>query len=259
MRFRGLVAPSMTRRTWWVGLVGVLLVACGGEAPIIPTAISSPSALPAAASPTAIVAVSPTVGSAPVSATTPTPLGVGTQPVMGTVVTATGAPAGTASTAAGGATPTPQAKSADPAQVHVGDGGEGYGFNVWGLDANADFRDKVYSNVQGAGFGWMRQQVSGPRWSRKRATLVRIPPRSSTIRQGATAKNLKVMLLSVSSLLTGSARTVAYPAMLRTFTDYMTFLRQRYKGKVQAYEIWNEQNYALETGGKVNVTPTRRC
>ena len=43
------------------------------------------------------------------------------------------------------------------------------------------------------------------------------------------------------------------PTKIQDFTDFMTFLTQRYKGKVQAYEIWNEENYAVETGGKVNV------
>ncbi len=37
------------------------------------------------------------------------------------------------------------------------------------------------------------------------------------------------------------------------FANFLSFLTDRYKGKVAAYEIWNEQNYAIETGGQVNV------
>ncbi len=36
-------------------------------------------------------------------------------------------------------------------------------------------------------------------------------------------------------------------------TRLMSFLGDRYRGKVAAYEIWNEENYAVETGGNVNV------
>ena len=31
----------------------------------------------------------------------------------------------------------------------------------------------------------------------------------------------------------------------------MKAVAERYKGKVHAYEIWNEQNYAIENGGTV--------
>lgn len=36
-----------------------------------------------------------------------------------------------------------------------------------------------------------------------------------------------------------------------SFADFLTKVAQRYKGKVHAYEIWNEQNYAVENGGNV--------
>jgi len=252
MRFRGLIAAH---RVLWVGLVSVLLVACGGEPPRIPTAPPSPSVPPTAASSTATAGGSPTVSITPVGATsitTLTPPGVG-MPAIGTATTASGTPVSTAQVAGVVITPTPQAKNADPAQAHIGDGGDGYGFNVWGLDANADFRDKVYGNVQGAGFGWMRQQVAWAAMEPKKGNFgTDTTAFLDKFVDGAAAKNLKVMLSVVKSPDWVGANG-GLPTNAQDFTDYMTFLVQRYKGKVQAYEIWNEQNYALETGGKVSV------
>ena len=35
------------------------------------------------------------------------------------------------------------------------------------------------------------------------------------------------------------------------FNNFMGQMAARYKGKVQAYEIWNEENLAHENGGRV--------
>jgi len=40
-------------------------------------------------------------------------------------------------------------------------------------------------------------------------------------------------------------------ANFNRFADFMGQMATRYKGKVHAYEIWNEQNYAVENGGVV--------
>jgi len=159
----------------------------------------------------------------------------------------------TGTSAPGSATPAAQPKNADLAQLHLGDGSEGYGFNVWGLDANGDFRDKVYTGVQDAGFGWVRQQVSWAAMEPKKGNFgTDTTAFLDKFVDGAAAKNLKVMLSVVKSPDWVGANG-GLPPQAQDFADYMTFLTQRYKGKVQAYEIWNEQNYALETGGKVSV------
>jgi hypothetical protein len=40
------------------------------------------------------------------------------------------------------------------------------------------------------------------------------------------------------------------PDQLKDWTDYLTALATRYKGRIQAYEIWNEPNLAREWGGQ---------
>ncbi len=167
--------------------------------------------------------------------------------------TAASASSTSGTSAPGSVTATPRPKSADLAQLHLGDGSDGYGFNVWGLDANDAFRDKVYTGVQAAGFGWVRQQVSWAAMEPKKGNFgTDTTAFLDKFVDGAAAKNLKIMLSVVKSPDWVGAKG-GLPPQAQDFADYMTFLTQRYKGKVQAYEIWNEQNYALETGGKVSV------
>ncbi|MDQ6905520.1 MAG: glycoside hydrolase family 5 protein [Chloroflexota bacterium] len=150
-------------------------------------------------------------------------------------------------------TPTPASPSDPRARLHIGDNGDGYGFNVWGLTDSAAARTNVYANVQGAGFGWVRQQVSWAAMEPQRGNF-----RSATAAQldqfvgGASVKGVKVMLSVVKSPDWIGANG-GLPTRTQDFTDFMGFLTQRYAGRVQAYEIWNEENYAVETGGRVNV------
>jgi len=192
-----------------------------------------------------------TVGSVPT--TDGTPGTAGSAPV-GTAPVGMGSATGTIGTSApGSAAPTPRPKSADLTQLHLGDSGDGYGFNVWGLDPNDAFRDKVNTEVQDAGFGWVRQQVSWAAMEPKKGNFgTDTTAFLDKFVDGAAAKNLKIMLSVVKSPDWVGANG-GLPPQAQDFADYMTFLTQRYKGKVQAYEIWNEQNYALETGGKVSV------
>jgi hypothetical protein len=44
-----------------------------------------------------------------------------------------------------------------------------------------------------------------------------------------------------------------YLASMAQFEQFMAFVSERYRGKVQAWEIWNEQNLSHEWGGRVNV------
>ena len=60
----------------------------------------------------------------------------------------------------GGCTAQPLAQSY--AGVHVGDQGQGYGFNVDAIGLDSGSKETMFGNVTGAQFGWIRQQV---RWS----------------------------------------------------------------------------------------------
>ena len=61
------------------------------------------------------------------------------------------------------------------------------------------------------------------------------------------------MLLSIESSPAWAGTNEGLPNNPKDIGDLLTFMANRYKGKVQAYEVWNEENYAKETGGQVNV------
>ena len=43
---------------------------------------------------------------------------------------------------------------------------------------------------------------------------------------------------------------------VKPLRDFMREIAARYKGRVQAYEIWNEENLSLEWGTFSNAVPT---
>ncbi len=229
-------------RRWFMLLLIGLLVGCGGSS--TPTAPSAPTPTVApTAAPQAIATTTPT--SASTAAPTPAPTNT---------AAATSAPTSASSPAATtAAAKAPAGANGDLTQLHVGDNGEGYGFNVWGLSDSASARTNVYANVQSAGFGWMRQQVSWAAVEPQKGNYgTDTTAQLDQFVSGASTQGLHVLLSIVKSPDWVGAKS-GLPTKTQDFTDFMGFLTQRYKGKVQAYEIWNEENYAVETGGKVNV------
>lgn len=127
-----------------------------------------------------------------------------------------------------------------------------YGMNVWLFQQD---KPRVLGLVKGAGFSWIRQQV---RWDT-------IEPRQGQydwaeldrIVEATAQDNVRVILSVVRSpRWAGINGTTGLPANPATFGTLMQRMAERYKGRVDAYEIWNEQNIERETGGgKVEVKP----
>jgi hypothetical protein len=140
------------------------------------------------------------------------------------------------------------------ANVHVGDQGQGYGFNVDGSGLDANGKDIMFGKVYGAGFGWVRQQV---RWSSYEPAKGQFGndyvANVDAFVNAATSAGVNVMLSPVNSPSWTGAANGGLPPNPQDFADFIGFMANRYKGKIAAYEIWNEQNYAVETGGSVNL------
>jgi polysaccharide biosynthesis protein PslG len=152
---------------------------------------------------------------------------------------------------AGACTSQPLARSY--ANVHVGDQGQGYGFNVDAIGLDSGSKDTMFGKVTDAQFGWVRQQV---RWSSYEPAKGQFGnnyvAQLDALINATAAKGLNIMLSPVSSPdWAGSGGGL--PRNPQDFADFIAFMANRYKGKVQAYEVWNEENYAVETGGQVNV------
>jgi hypothetical protein len=70
----------------------------------------------------------------------------------------------------------------------------------------------------------------------------------------ARANNIRVLasVLKAPHWATGDG-TDGIPANTEPFQAFMTAMASRFSGQIDAYEIWNEQNLAFETGGNVDV------
>jgi polysaccharide biosynthesis protein PslG len=125
----------------------------------------------------------------------------------------------------------------------------GYGFNV---QLYYTEKDRVHTMARDAGFNWVRQQVS---WEDLQGINRYYAWGELDSVVESAQKNSQKLLLSVAkSPKWASPKTNrGMPDNPFDFGNLMYMLARRYKGKVQAYEIWNEQNLRGETGGPVNV------
>jgi hypothetical protein len=103
-----------------------------------------------------------------------------------------------------------------------------------------------------AGFGWLRQQIhwsdqEGPpgryAWGELDAVVNAVH---------AAGLNLLLSVVSAPSFYTAN-RGHGMPKDPQKLGNFVAALIKHYQGKVQAIEIWNEQNLAVENGGHVAV------
>jgi hypothetical protein len=134
-----------------------------------------------------------------------------------------------------------------------------YGFNalLYGQDA-APWQDRgrVLTLSKSAGISWIRQQV---RWTDLQSAPGTV---CSSICWGeldqivddSAAAGVKLLLSVVAapSWATPDGKNgLPSRAHFGDFNNFVGQMAARYKGKVQAYEIWNEENLAHENGGRV--------
>lgn len=170
--------------------------------------------------------------------------------ILGGLLAACGGGGATPTTPAG-ATPTAarQEATAPPRSTtfpmrgpHVG-----YGMNVWLPTAD---KDRTLGLLTGAGFGWARQWIS---WESVEFTQgVYDWKVLDEVVAAATRHNVKLQIVFLRSPQWAGANG-GIPRDKELYAKALTAMAQRYKGRIAAYEIWNEANLAGETGGKVNV------
>lgn len=147
-------------------------------------------------------------------------------------------------------TATPAPKAAAPAAPKVG------GFFGYGIQAHffsQGDHDRIIGAIKGLGFSWVKQQV---RWADMEKEQGQIDwGELDRMVNNCSANGLKIMLSVVTAPRWArpgdSDFSVAGPPA--NPDEYARFIGQvaaRYKGKVQAYEVWNEQNLYYEWGGR---------
>src|SRR5262249_42201911 len=86
------------------------------------------------------------------------------------------------------------------AGLHIGDGGDGYGFNLDSLGLDSASRDKLFSALTDTQFGWIRQQI---RWCSYEPAKGQFGnnyvAQVDTLINAAAAKGVKIMLSPVCS------------------------------------------------------------
>ena len=160
---------------------------------------------------------------------------------------ATPAPTTPAPVAPSPGPPTPDPNDPDAALRRL----DGYGFQAHLYNQDRDF---IVSKTLDAGFNWLKQQVE---WSQ-----------TEPIEKGGYDwRELDKVVAAVSSaglnLMLSVVRAPGWalgdgahgpPADPQDFEDFMQVISTRYRGAVQAYELWNEANLSREWGyGRVNA------
>jgi len=217
--------------------VGIVLLAL--IAPVLVACSSAPTSV-AAALPTAAI-------DAPV-------------PVVGTVVPAGMPPIAnsTAPTPTFLPIPTPLPQPPTPTTQPSGPGGLAFPLKNdrlnFGVAAHLFYteRDTPLAMARDAGFGWVRQQIhwrdqEGPAGNYAWGEL-------DAIVESVNAYGLKLLISIVRSpnFYTANGGD-GMPQDPQSLGNFVAALAEHYRGKVQAIEIWNEQNLAYENGGYVST------
>jgi hypothetical protein len=143
--------------------------------------------------------------------------------------------------------PPPDLTSAQLYGPHVG-----YGFNVFlNGDGTGDaFNQQTLNMVKNAQFSWIRLQVQWSHIEPAQGQYDLLP--LDRIINAANGAGVKI-IASVVKAPGWADSTGGIPADPTAYAATMKMLAARYQGKVQAWEIWNEENLASETGGTVDV------
>lgn len=117
-------------------------------------------------------------------------------------------------------------------------------------------RARVMQLVQNAGFDWVRQQIYW-RDIEDPENGIWAWDEIDQIVEAVNAYDRKLLINVVRSPTFYSA-TNGLPDDPNSFANFMAVLTERYKGRIHAYEIWNEPNLAHETGGTIRPADVGR-
>ncbi len=117
--------------------------------------------------------------------------------------------------------------------------------------------ERVTTLMKNAGFDWVRQQIHWKdiEWKEKDFGWEAL----DQVVAAADAAGLKLMVSIVRSPPFYTANgSDGLPADPVKFGDFVEAMALRYGDKIDAYQIWNEQNLAHETGGEISFDDAGR-
>jgi polysaccharide biosynthesis protein PslG len=110
-------------------------------------------------------------------------------------------------------------------------------------------RDRAFGKIKEAGFGWAKQQI---RWSDYEKSRGNVDWGLLDGVVGSAQANGTQLMFSVVTSPAWSrsdGKVDGPPNDLNDLGNFLAAMAGRYKGRVQAYEVWNEQNFSREWGG----------
>ena len=132
-----------------------------------------------------------------------------------------------------------------------------HGFNTYLIGGNTDgsFNNGAIAKVDEAGFGWVKLQLIWRDFEREPGyyDFTILDPQINAAHYGN--KRIMLSVLKAPEWAQAGGGLPETQGGLDAFYNMMRNVSGRYAGKVQAYEIWNEQNLAGEVGGNVRVEP----
>jgi len=150
-------------------------------------------------------------------------------------------------------TPEPTATSAPVVVAPPPSGGGGFGYGVQAHMLDNGQAGQVMAKINGMGFNWVKQQIE---W-------FRFEPSKGNYQWGgidevvnaANAAGINVLLSVVKApgwaRPAGADMSVAGPpANPQDFADFLGAMAAHFRGRVRAYEVWNEQNLHYEWGNQ---------
>ena len=140
---------------------------------------------------------------------------------------------------------------APPPAVPAGSARAGFGYGIQADLMSDGNHERIFGQIKGIGFNWVKQQIEWFRYNPKPG--VYDWGAIDRLVDGANANGINVLLSVVKA--PGWARPKGDtdqgpPADVNTYAAFVGAMAERYRGRVKAYEIWNEQNLYYEWGGK---------
>lgn len=172
-------------------------------------------------------------------------------------------PAASAPVAGTGSSPPPDSVPGEPAQTPTGGAPLpsglpfAYGIQAHVIDVGTRNRRQILDAVQDLGFTWLKTQIRWEDFERTRGYYQFTSSRTEldALVADAGRRNIQ-LLLSVTATprwareLNDDKFVAGFPKDPAALAGFIGELARRYCGKVAAIEVWNEQNYYVETGDR---------
>jgi len=144
----------------------------------------------------------------------------------------------------------PSAAPAAPAvPAAVPRGSFGYGVQAHFLSQD---HGQVINAIRGMGFNWAKQQV---RWEFHEASRGQYSfGELDAMVNACNANGINVLFSVVVAPKWATSGGNHYPANNQDFWNFMSVLANHFKGRVKAYEVWNEQNLQREWGAPLSAS-----